>query len=101
MTGGQGLFFCFKHKVSKVAYGRIEKWVADRGFGFIGDDQDRHGPAVFVHISALGGVAPQVGDAFEYDVVEGRDGRGKAANLRPLTAAREEADRVFGHYDDE
>lgn len=75
--------------------GRIIKWVDDRGFGFIGDDQNPDARGTFVHVSAIGRV-PSVGDAFEYDTAIGLDGRTSAANLRALTAAQEEADRVFG-----
>jgi len=80
-----------------MPYGKIFKWDEDRGFGFVSDDQAPYGGGYFVHISALKGRAPEVGDAFEYDVVTGMDGRTRTANLRPLrSAAEEEADRVFG-----
>lgn len=49
-----------------------------------------------MHITAMGGAAPNEGDAFEYELAAGRDGRETAVNLRPLSPAREEADRVFG-----
>ncbi|TWG94094.1 CspA family cold shock protein [Mesorhizobium sp. J18] len=78
-----------------MPYGKIKIWNADRGFGFIGDDQNPRGRDNFVHISAIG-EAPQVGDAYEYDLLPGRDGRPCAVNLRLLSPAVEEARCVFG-----
>lgn len=75
--------------------GKITKWIDDRGFGFISDDSDPKARGVFVHISALR-EAPNVGDAFSYDVTIGLDGRPAAVNVRPLTAEVEEINRVFG-----
>ena len=80
--------------------GTIKRWDADRGFGFISDDQLPAKRWTFVHISALNGTAPDEGDAFEYELAPGRDGRETAVNLVPLSPAREEANRVFGGYDD-
>jgi cold shock CspA family protein len=81
-----------------MPYGRIIKWFDDRGFGFIGDDQQPKSRGYFVHISAIGH-APNIGDAFEYDIAPALDGRERAANARPLSPAREECDRVFGDDD--
>jgi cold shock CspA family protein len=78
-----------------MPYGKIEKWIEDRGFGFLSDDQQPLARGVFVHISDIGH-APNVGDAFSYDLVDGRDGRPKASNVRSISVAREEVDRVFG-----
>lgn len=80
--------------------GTIKRWNADRGFGFISDDQLPAKRWTFVHITSLNGVAPDEGDAFEYELAPGRDGRETAVNLVPLSPAREEANRVFGGYDD-
>lgn len=77
--------------------GTIRRWNHDRGFGFISDDQLPAKRWTFVHITALNGTAPDEGDAYEYDLAPGRDGRETAANLRSLSPAREEADRVFGY----
>lgn len=79
-----------------MPHGKIIKWIHDRGFGFLSDDQQPQSRGVFVHISAINGEAPHVGDAYSYDIIEGRDGRPMAANLLALSAANEEADRVFG-----
>lgn len=80
--------------------GTIKRWNSERGFGFISDDTQPMKRWSFVHISALGGAAPEEGDAFEYELQAGRDGRESAVNLVSLSPAREEADRVFGGYDD-
>lgn len=77
--------------------GEITKWNSDRGFGFLSDDDrpsDMRG--TFVHITALNGRMPHIGETFEYEVIPTGDGRTMAANLRHMTAAREEVDRVFG-----
>lgn len=76
--------------------GTIKSWNAGRGFGFISDDTLPQKRWSFVHVTAMGGAAPNEGDAFEYELAAGRDGRETAVNLRPLSPAREEADRVFG-----
>lgn len=76
--------------------GTIKMWDASRGFGFIVDDKDSEGRGVFAHITAMPSNAVSVGDRFEYDIASGPDGRTKASNIRTLTAAREEAHRVFG-----
>lgn len=75
--------------------GAITKWIDDRGFGFLDDDDKPNGRGTFVHISALR-EAPEIGDVLEYEIATGLDGRPRATNVRPVTAAREEADRVFG-----
>ncbi len=77
--------------------GVIKRWNADRGFGFISDDTLPQKRWSFVHITALNGIAPDEGDAFEYELQAGRDGRESAVNLVSLSPAREEADRVFGY----
>lgn len=73
--------------------GEIVSW-GDRGFGFLADEKTL--ARVFVHVSAIGGREPEIGDRFSYDLVAGRDGRPIAGNVRPMTAESEEADRVFG-----
>lgn len=76
--------------------GKIDKWFATRGFGFLSDDDHPGAPqGTFVHISALR-AAPAVGDRFSYDINVGLDGRTVAANVRPVTSEMEEARRVFG-----
>jgi cold shock CspA family protein len=80
-----------------MPYGKIMRWNDDRGYGFISNDQEPHAKWRFVHISELPDrVAPYEGDAFEYGIAMGRDGRENAVDLVPMTPAHEEADRVFG-----
>lgn len=76
--------------------GTIKRWNHDRGFGFISDDQLPAKRWTFVHITSLNGTAPDEGDAFEYELAPSRDGRESVVNLRSLSPAREEVDRVFG-----
>lgn len=80
--------------------GTIQRWNADRGFGFISDDTQPMKRWSFVHITALHGTPPNEGDAYEYELQAGRDGRESAVNLRSLSPAREECARVFGYDDD-
>ncbi|EXL09978.1 hypothetical protein [Aquamicrobium defluvii] len=79
-----------------MPYGKVQR-VDARGFFFLSDDQQPRAAWTFAHVSAMPEAAlPSVGDAFSYDVQPGRDGRPRAVDLRPLSAANEEADRVFG-----
>ena len=81
-----------------MPFGTIQRWNPDRGFGFINDDQRPHENWRFVHISKMPeGHMPEEGAAYSYDVAMGRDGRDQAVDLVPVSAAREEADRVFGN----
>ncbi len=76
--------------------GTIRRW-NERGFGFISDDAQPAANWHYVHVSSLPNrTDPSIGDAFSYQLRPGRDGRQAAFDLVPLTAAREEADRVFG-----
>ncbi len=80
--------------------GRIMRWDESRGFGFLSDDKQPGRKWAFAHISTIpGNLAPEIGDAFSYDLQPGRDGRERAVDLVPMTAAREEADRIFGRDD--
>jgi len=79
-----------------MPYGNVKRYDT-RGFGFLSDDQQPAASWTFFHISEIPGMAaPQEGDAFSYDIEPGSDGRPRATNLRPLTAAHEECQRVFG-----
>lgn len=63
--------------------GRLARYNAERGFGFL--EPVEPGDDVFVHVSALNeaGISDFLpGDKFEFDVVEGRNGKSQAANLR-------------------
>ncbi len=66
-----------------VEKGKVEKWIADRGFGFISDDNTKK--SHFVHFSALkvveGGFrALNVGQEVEFDIVN-QDGKTRAENV--------------------
>lgn len=75
--------------------GTIRRW-RERGFGSISDDSQPQKPWLFVHVSEIG-FEPNLGDAFSYDVgIDERTGHPRAVNVVPLSAAQEEADRVFG-----
>merc|ERR1719187_1535009 len=61
--------------------GTVKKWIEEKGFGFItGTD----GNDVFVHHSAVhaqGRASLGVGEAVEYNLIIGEDGRSKAADV--------------------
>jgi cold shock protein len=63
--------------------GTVKFFDVNKGFGFLLPDDD--GPDCFVHVSALTkanlGKLTE-GDAVEFDVVPGKDGRMAAANLK-------------------
>ncbi len=68
--------------------GKLKKWNAERGFGFVvaeHGDQD-----IFVHVSAFprDGQAPVVGESLSFEVEGGEDGRKRAVRVRrPNTEA--------------
>lgn len=75
--------------------GTVTKWIDHRGFGFI--EPDGEGGSIFSHISRWpAGSTPLAGDRVSFDVHTGVDGRPAAINVRPISAALEEAERVFG-----
>src|SRR5262249_13351330 len=60
--------------------GKIRKWVEERGFGFVSNDDGRH---AFFHFTAIQSRAPEhihVGDILEYDL--SADGAGRLCALR-------------------
>ncbi|HET6359441.1 cold-shock protein [Streptomyces sp. NPDC002659] len=68
-----------------MATGRVKWFNADKGFGFI--EQDDGGPDVFVHFSAIqttGFKQLDEGDKVEYAVTQGPKGP-QAENVVPLT----------------
>ncbi len=67
--------------------GKLKKWNAERGFGFIAADQG--GPDLFVHISAFerGERAPLQGDELSFEVEPGRNGRKCAVRVRSRASA--------------
>ena len=68
-----------------MATGTLKMWIADRGYGFIGNDAG--GPDLFLHVSALesAGIDPlniRKGDRLTFDVENTREGKTRAANVR-------------------
>lgn len=64
--------------------GRLQKWNAERGFGFVAADDG--GAELFLHITAFAhyGPPPKVGDALSFEVEPDRDGKRRAVRaLRP------------------
>jgi cold shock CspA family protein len=62
--------------------GRLKKWNAERGFGFIVADDG--GAELFAHISAFArdGQMPTVGDSLSFEVEPDRDGKKRAVRVR-------------------
>ena len=62
--------------------GRLKKWNAERGFGFIAAEDG--GAELFVHISAFvrDGRTPVVGEALSFEVEPDRDGKKRAVRVR-------------------
>lgn len=62
--------------------GRLKKWNADRGFGFITADDG--GAELFVHVSAFlrNGQIPTVGEELTFEVEPDKDGKKRAARVR-------------------
>ena len=67
--------------------GRLKKWHAERGFGFVVADDG--GAEVFVHINAFAhyGPPPAVGDVLSFEVEPDRDGKRRA--VRALRAGEQ------------
>lgn len=76
--------------------GRLQKWNAERGFGFVAADDG--GAELFVHVTAFArnGPPPAVGDVLSFEVEPDRDGKRRAVRaLRPgEQAARAAAPRT-------
>jgi cold shock protein len=67
-----------------VSIGTVKWFNAEKGFGFI--TQDDGGPDVFVHFSAIAGSGYrnlEENQRVEYDVTQGQKGP-QAANVRPV-----------------
>lgn len=74
--------------------GRLKKWNAERGFGFVIADDG--GAELFVHIKAFGltGPPPAVGDLLSFEVQPDRDGKKRAVRVQRVDDVR--ARRVDG-----
>ena len=69
-----------KHYLAKDVSGRVKRFDAERGFGFIVRDDTNED--LFVHKSAFEMSGPlNAGDQVEFNVVKGRKGP-KASNVR-------------------
>ena len=65
--------------------GTVQRFMDDKGFGFI--KPDRGGKDVFVHFSAIGGAGfktLQQGQRVEFDIVDDPKGP-RAANVAPIS----------------
>lgn len=70
--------------------GKVVRWQAERGFGFIAPDSGA--PELFVHVSAIaGGGTPRVGEAVSYEVETGPDGRKRAVRVERTIMPRRAA----------
>lgn len=74
-------------------HGKLTKWNADRGFGFLVADQGDQ--ELFVHISAFprDGRPPVVGEALSFEMELDKEGRKRAVRLRRPGAAAPESSR--------
>ncbi|MGI0494403.1 DUF1294 domain-containing protein [Alkalinema pantanalense CENA528] len=65
---------------SQKRQGKLVQWTADRGFGFVKDEQN--GQKIFIHITAFQSlkIPPQVGDLLTFHIGTDRKGRLKAEN---------------------
>jgi cold shock CspA family protein len=61
--------------------GKLKKWDADRGYGFI--EADDGGQDIFVHVSAFArdGTAPTEGERLSFEIEPDRDGKKKAVRV--------------------
>jgi len=64
--------------------GRLQKWNAERGFGFVAADDG--GAELFVHVTAFArnGPPPAVGDVLSFEVEPDRDGKRRAVRALRL-----------------
>jgi CspA family cold shock protein len=70
-----------------MATGKLNMWNAERGYGFIANDDG--GPDMFLHVSALksAGIDPdnvKKGERLAFDVESTREGKTRATNVRRL-----------------
>ena len=70
-----------------MATGTLKSWNAERGFGFLVEENG--GPDIFLHVRVLkaAGIDPDcliVGERLIFEVENARDGRIRASNVRRL-----------------
>jgi cold shock CspA family protein len=75
-----------EREIEPMPTGILKSWFADRGFGFIKQDDGKL-PDMFLHITALlgSGIDPDSlapGDRLSYDVAPTRNGKTAATNVR-------------------
>ena len=76
-------FFGIDVKETDMSKGTVKWFNTTKGYGFIAPEDG--GKDIFVHISALeqsGLTGLADNEAIEFDMIEGRDGRKMAGNLR-------------------
>jgi cold shock CspA family protein len=63
-------------------HGKLTKWNADRGFGFVTADQG--GQELFVHVSAFprDGRSPVIGESLSFELELDKEGRKRAVRVR-------------------
>jgi cold shock protein len=87
--------FCgdvFGEGLNRMATGTVVKWIPERGFGFIRPDEP--GDTVFLHVSAMRGAGPVVGDRVSYGTAAPERGGGsmRATNVKVLMEQSDEQD---------
>lgn len=75
-------------KVASRFHGKLTKWNADRGFGFVVADQG--GQELFVHVSAFprDGRPPAIGEPLSFEMELDKEGRKRAVRVQRPGAAQ-------------
>jgi cold shock CspA family protein len=67
--------------VEERSFGKVVRWCADRGFGWIRSDAAQ-APDLFVHVRHTGGGPLEVGTRVSYEASKQADGRWQAKHVR-------------------